>query len=73
MTKHKSKGYRKIGAIDEAFKYENTRRDFKCCSQQEKLKTICQTTAISTVYQEPKGTFSDKVVPDDDGVNDELM
>ena len=32
MTKHKGKGYEEIGAIDKAFKYENTRRDFKCGS-----------------------------------------
>ena len=25
MTKHKGKGYQEIGAIDQAFKYENTR------------------------------------------------
>ena len=32
----KQKGYKGIGAIDEAFEYENTRSDFKCCNYQEK-------------------------------------
>ena len=31
MMKQKGKGYQGIGAIYEAFEYENTRSDFKCC------------------------------------------
>ena len=70
---HKGKGSQEIGAIDEALKYENTRRDLKCCSYRKKWETVCQSTPKSTVYQGPKGAFSDKVVPDVDGVTNELM
>ena len=38
MTKQKGKGYQGIGGIDEAFEYENTRSDFKCCNYQEQCK-----------------------------------
>ena len=36
MTKQKGKGYQRIGVIDDAFEYKNTRSDFKCCNYQEK-------------------------------------
>ena len=36
MAKQKGKGYQGIGEIDEAFEYENTRSDFRCCNYQEK-------------------------------------
>ena len=65
---HKGKGSQEIGAID-----DNTRRDFKCCSYRKKWKTVCQSIPKSTVYQGPKGAFSDKVVADVDGVTNELM
>ena len=32
MMKQKGKGYQGIGAIDEAFEYKNTGRDFKSCN-----------------------------------------
>ena len=60
LTIHqKGKGYQEIKAIDEAFKYENTRSDFKCCSFREKSKTVCHTTAIR-IYQGPNGHFQIK-------------
>ena len=68
----KWKEYQGTGAIDEAFEYENTRSEFKCCIYREKLKTIPQTTAISITGTQ--GAFSvDKVAPDIDGFTDELM
>ena len=70
---HKGKGFQEIGTIDEALKYKNTRRDFKCCSYRKNWETVCQSTPKSTVYQGPEGAFSDKVVPDVDDVTNELM
>ena len=71
MMKQKGKEYQGIGAIDEAFEYQNTRSDFKCWSWWEKWKTICQATSISKPGIQ--GAFSDKVAPDIDGFTDELM
>ena len=64
-------GVPRIGTIDEAFEYQNTRSDFKCCNWWEKWKTICQATSISKPGIQ--GAFSDKVAPDIDGFTDELM
>ena len=36
MIKQKRMGYQGIGVIEEAFVYENTRNDFKCCNYPEK-------------------------------------
>ena len=71
MTKQKGKIYQGIGATDEAFEYENTRNDFKCCNYQEKWKTKCQTTAIS--IPGTQGAFSNEVAPDINGFTDELI
>ena len=71
MMTQKWKGYQGTGATDEAFEYENTRSEFKCCNYREKLETIRQTTAISITGTQ--GAFSvDKIAPDFDDFTDEL-
>ena len=40
MTNQKGKGYQGIGETDEAFEYQNTRSDFKCCNYRENWKTM---------------------------------
>ena len=67
MTEQKGKEYQEIRAI-EAFEYDNTRSDFKCYDDLEKLKTTCETTVTIPGTQ---GAFSDKVAPDIDDFTDE--
>ena len=51
MTKQKWNGYKGIRAI-EAFRYKNTRSAFKCCSQNENEKIICQTVRLSEIQSD---------------------
>ena len=61
MMELKRKGHQGITTI-EAFEYENTRSDVKCCDYWEKWKAMFPGT---------QREFTDKVVPDIDGFTDE--
>ena len=67
MTEENGKGYKGIRAV-EAFEYENTRSDFKCCDYREKWKTTWQ---IQLSIQGTQGAFSDKATSNIDDFTDE--